>query len=292
MITLTYQGATMEVSLKGGELRRYTNKDGRECLWSGDPYAWTGVAPVLFPTIGALKNQTVLIENKAFSIPKHGLVRHMPFTVHEQGPDFITLCVTQTEETKACYPFDFAFFVTHRFVENGFETILKIENHSDRTMPFIVGGHPAFSCPMKEGESFEEYVVEFEKPEEGRSLLMATGGILSGEEIVPLGENHRTLSLDYSAFDKRDTYVFSDINSRSISLIHKDTRKGIKVSFPTAPVLAVWTMTNKKAPYLCIEPWEGLPALENETGHFEDKPYCIKLDMGKSYSFSYKMQEI
>ena len=56
------------------------------------------------------------------------------------------------------------------------------------------------------------------------------------------------------------------------------------------PVLAIWTMPEKNAPYVCIEPWQGSPAFANETGRFEDKPWCVKLPAGESYECGYKME--
>ena len=64
------------------------------------------------------------------------------------------LYVWENDETKRVYPFDFALSVTHRFVNNGFETRYTVENHSSRVMPFVIGGHPGFASPMNEGEVF------------------------------------------------------------------------------------------------------------------------------------------
>ena len=32
-------------------------------------------------------------------------------------------------------------------------------------MPFFVGGHPAFNCPIVAGDDYTDYYVEFEKEE-------------------------------------------------------------------------------------------------------------------------------
>lgn len=31
-------------------------------------------------------------------------------------------------------------------------------------MPFVIGGHPAFNCPLAAGERFEDYKVRFDRP--------------------------------------------------------------------------------------------------------------------------------
>lgn len=30
-------------------------------------------------------------------------------------------------------------------------------------MPFLIGGHPGFNCPMFAGEKYSDYWIEFEK---------------------------------------------------------------------------------------------------------------------------------
>ena len=50
-------------------------------------------------------------------------------------------------------------------------------------------------------------------------------------------------------------------------------------------MVAFWTKEN--APFLCLEPWHGCAALENESGAFEDKPHCVLLASGESKTLSY-----
>ena len=71
-----------------------------------------------------------------------------------------------------------------------------------------------------------------------------------------------------------------------------DLALALKRAFPEMEVLAVWTMPGKRAPYLCIEPWQGLPPMADETGRFEDKPYHITLGAGECYTCGYRMEVI
>ncbi len=292
MIILEHEGALMEIAELGAEMRRFRSKDGVERIWSGDPAVWKSTAPVLFPTINLLKNGVVTIEGKEWAVPKHGFAKYQMFEVTDQGDDYVTLTLSENAETKAVYPFDFALSVTHRFTEGGFETRYVVENHTGRRMPFVIGGHPGFVCPMAEGEQFTDYVLCFEKAEEGRHLLCDADHLICGEETADLGGDHRTLTLRYEDFDRLDTYIFAGLNSRSVELVHKEHGHGIRVSFPEMEVLAVWTMPGKSAPYLCIEPWQGLPPLADESGLFEDKPYHITLGAGECYTCGYRMEVI
>lgn len=288
MICLKYNGAEMNIAELGAEMRSFTTADGRDWIWRGSEKSWKSSAPVLFPAIGALKDGGATIAGDFYAVPRHGFAKFQMFKVLEEGPDYISLILEQNEETKKVYPFAFAFIVTYRFLENGFEARLTVENHSSREMPFLVGGHPAFNCPMKDGEQFEDYILHFEK-EETVGTTLCGGGLLSDVEAVDFGEDHRTLALKYNFFDTHDTYIFSGLNSRKVDLIHKDTRKGLRFSYDM-PVLAIWTMPNKCAPYVCIEPWQGCPAYVNETGRFEDKPYHVSLKAAEAFCCGYCME--
>lgn len=292
MVTINYKGAIMEIAEKGAEVRRFKSAEGRECLWSGDKDVWGGVSPILFPIAGPLINNTITINGKPYSIPKHGFARNMEFKLIEQGDNFATLELTENEESLSYYPFAFSLQLTHRILDNGFETVVVITNKNDSTMPFTIGGHAGFTCPMKDGEKFTDYALYFEKPEKGECIKCGPNDPTTDIEVVPLGENNDCLTLEYEKFDARDTYLFRDIQSECVCLLNKETKKGIQVSFSKVPVLAIWTASFKKAPYLCIEPWEGTKALTDETGRFEDKPYMVHLPAGEKHTFFYRMQEI
>lgn len=290
MFVLNYEGAEMKIVNPGAELRSYRTADGREWMWQSDPEVWKGCSPVLFPAIGALKDGGATIAGEFYAVPRHGFARGLDFEVVEEGPDFISFMLKENEETKKVFPFDFALIVTHRFLQNGFETRFTVENHSSREMPFLIGGHPGFICPMKDGEKFEDYIVHFEKEETcGTTLCDGPGHTLTTAVPVDLGADNRTLSLKYSDFDKLDTFIFSGLNSRKVELKHRETGKGLRFSFDM-DVLAIWTSPGKNAPYLCIEPWQGGPAYANETGRFEDKPYHVSLGVGEAYSCGYRME--
>lgn len=290
MIELYKDGARMKVALLGGELRAYQDAQGRERLWCGDAAVWKGVSPVLFPAIGALKDGGAAFEGRRYAVPRHGFARDLPFEVTEQGEDFVTLTLEDNEETRKVYPYRFGLSVTHRFVPNGFETRFTVENHSGREMPFLIGGHPGFACPMEEGERFEDYVVRFEKPEEGVLAVCGEKGLLYGEGRAPLTPDGRDLPLRHEDFDRLDTYIFAGLKSRRVELINPATGRGVRLSFPEMPVLAIWSPPHKNAPYVCLEPWHGLPAYAAESGRFEDKPYHVKVGVGGAFSCGYRAE--
>lgn len=289
-IRLQYGNTKAEIQRKGAQMVSFKGNDGRECIWQADPKVWASHAPVLFPVLGNVKDGVVNIDGKVYPMSKHGFSREPEFAVAKVGDDFVDLVLTPNDDTRQKYPFKFAFHVVYTLKENGFRTDFVVENKSDCTMPFCVGGHPAFFVPMEDGAVFTDYQLVFPYKEEGRSLLVP-GGFIDGQEIIPL-ENGTTLPLDYEWFDTRDTLIFPEMNSRSVDMVHKVSGKGLRISYPKMEVLAVWSKPNAHADYICLEPWHGLPSLANESGRFEEKPYVTLLAPGMSYQCGYEVELI
>ncbi len=289
-IELKYGKTTAIISRKGAQMTSFKGNDGREVIWQADPKVWASHAPVLFPVMGNVKDGKVIIDGATYPMSKHGFCREADFDVAKIGDDFVDLVLTPNDNTRSMYPFDFAFHVVYTLFENGFRTDFVVENKSEKEMPFCVGGHPAFIVPMEEGSAYTDYQLIFPCEEEGRSLLVATG-FVDGEEIVPL-ENGRILPLKHDWFDEKDTLVFAEMSSRSVDLVHKDSGKGLRISYPKMEVLAVWSKPVTHGDYVCLEPWHGLPSLANESCRFEEKPYVTILAPGMSHQCGYTVELI
>lgn len=282
--------AAARLDTLGGEMISYI-KDGISYAWQGDPAFWAGHAPVLFPVVCALKNDTIRIEGKQYKIPKHGIARKREFAVSSKTEESVTFSVTANEESLSVYPFRFELYVTHRLLENGFSTTYTVVNADSREMPFCIGGHPGFRCPLRKGESFEEYELLFDRTESIKALYTDNGTLLNRANEAELIQGGRRIPLRYSDFD-RDAFILDGLRSRGVRLVHKDTGKGLHFTFDGFSALGVWTPPMKKAPFVCLEPWAGLPALTDETGNFLDKPYAMVLQPGETRPFSYAMEII
>lgn len=281
-IKLTCGGAAAEIQPRGAQIASFKTASGREVIWQADPNVWAQHAPVLFPVCGSVKDNQISIDGRMYPMTKHGFTRNPEFQVAKQGDDFVELILTPTEESKPMYPFDFVLHVTYTLQENGFTTTFLVENRSDKVMPFCVGGHPGFVCPMENGADFSDYCLVFPQVENGVNSLAPGGYLIDGSEQLPL-QDGTTLPLNYELFDQRDALFFTQLKSRSVNLVHKDSGKGIHFTFPKMEVLAVWTKPGAHAPYLCLEPWHGMPGQVTESGRFEDKPFATHLQPGRCY---------
>lgn len=273
---------------KGGELVSFRDGEGLEYIWEGNPAFWSGQNPVLFPIVGSLKGGRVDIGGKPFEMGRHGFARGMEFSAAEQGEDFVTLELRENGETLSRYPFPFSLQVTHRLLDSGFSTTFTVKNTGTAPMPFCIGAHTAIRCPLYPGERFEDYELLFEEPEHADSHLLNADGVILHDGRRPMLDDSARLPLDYATFAEMDTIIFSLLRSGNVSLVHRETGRGVQLDFHQFPMVAFWTKPG--APYLCLEPWQGCAAYDNESGRFEDKPFCSVLEPGGEKTLSYAFQ--
>ena len=276
-------GATAVTDTLGGELISY-KLGGREIVWDGQSDFWTGHAPVLFPIVGALKHDEVLIDGRVCSMKKHGFARKSAFEPVEITDKRAVYTLTDSEQTLEQYPYRFRLTITHEIGESGFSTAYTVFNPDDKPIWFCIGGHAGFLL-----DSVERYHLEFEQAESCKLYYTDADSILSDRLVCEkaLRETNR-LSLCYDDFDV-DVLIAKDLRSRKVRLVN-DQGHGVAFDFTGFDALGIWTPPHKRAPFLCLEPWNGLPACDNETGNFEDKPFAVSLAPGKAYRVGYKVQ--
>lgn len=282
---------TAIVDTKGGELISFKDERQTEYIWSGDSKYWSGRNPILFPIVGALKNGRVRMEGRDYQMVRHGFARNSEFQVAEQGEDFVRFELKESPDTLSRYPYPFTLWVTHRLTGNGFTTTFQVTNPDVKPLPFCVGAHTAFNCPLHTGERFEDYQLVFETVENSGSLALTPQGTIDPDKTEPILCNTDTIPLRYEPFKKLDTLIFDGLRSKRVKLVHKDTGHGVQMAFQDFPMIAFWTTTTEdNAPYICLEPWHGCAAWDNESGLFTDKPHCIILQPGVSRSLSYTVE--
>lgn len=94
---------------------------------------------------------------------RHGVARINPFEVLEQHKNSVTFVQRSDENTKRDFPFDYELKI--KYTING-DTVTNeyiVTNTGEDKLPFVIGGHPAFNCPLSNNEKFEDYKVVFDK---------------------------------------------------------------------------------------------------------------------------------
>ena len=276
MIELKSDDLQVEVQSLGGALSSIKDKDGVEYLWQGDPTYWSGQAPVLFPICGSVRNDTVLYDQEDGSqvkgkIPRHGLVRKKEFELVNQTENSVTFAIEDDEEMYANYPYHFRLEITYTVTGKTIRTQYEIYNkEAEKSMSYFIGGHPGFNCPLLEDEVYEDYYLEFEKPETCTvPKPFPETGMLDFKDRSSWLENQKEIDLNYDLFNY-DAVTLDNLESRSVSLKSRKHDKGLKLHFNEFPNLIVWSTLNK-GPFIALEPWSGLSTSLEERDRLEDK---------------------
>lgn len=56
--------------------------------------------------------------------------------------------------------------------------------------------------------------------------------------------------------------------------------------------LGLWHKPKSNAPYICIEPWHGIPSDDGVVDDFKEKQQMIRLNANKRYDNSYTIKII
>ena len=142
-------------------------------------------------------------------------------------------------------------------------------------MYFSIGAHEGYYTP----EGIEDYDVILEKEESLHHTLL--GGNLLMNQTVPMLKDARVFPL-YEKYFTIDALNFCGVFSRSVTLRNRKNGKAVQVDFPFAPNLLLWHKPN--SPYICIEPWAGLPDFEDADGDLTKKRGIMRLQRGGQYS--------
>lgn len=276
MIVLKSDQLNVEFQTLGGALSSIKDKDDVEYLWQGDPTYWSGQAPVLFPICGSVRNDTVLYDKedgsqKEGKILRHGLVRKKEFTLVEQTDNSVTFAIEDDEEMYANYPYHFRLEITYTVTGKTIRTQYKIYNkESEKSMPYFIGGHPGFNCPLLDDEVYEDYYLEFEKPETCTvPKPFPETGMLDLKDRNSWLNNQKEIDLNYDFFSY-DAVTLDELESRTVALRSRKHDKGLKLDFKEFPNLIVWSTINK-GPFIALEPWSGLSTSIEEGDRLEDK---------------------
>ncbi|MGM0390150.1 MAG: aldose 1-epimerase family protein [Bacteroidota bacterium] len=270
---------------KGAELCSIKNlKTDKEYIWQANPKIWGSHAPNLFPIIGALKNGEFFFNNKAYQLPKHGIIRNNGnIELKEKNPDSLIFNLIYSEETLKNYPFKFDFEIRFQLQEKTLTVSHKITNLDDKPMYFSVGGHPAFNAPIYEGETYEDYYLEFDRNLDLNTWLLNEEGLISAE-TKPVLQNDNKIQLHKNLFDK-DALIFKNIQSKKVALKSKKSGTVLTVEYNDFKDLGIWAKPG--APYVCIEPWLGYADVEETTQDIRTKEGIIEIMPSKDFSASY-----
>lgn len=267
IVSLAAAGATALLSCEGAELRSWRPAGGPELMWYGDPAHWPFWAPLLFPIVGALKDDRYRWRGKAYKMFRHGFTRFRAFRLLEANGGSARFLLTDDEETRAEYPFAFRLTAGYTLTADAIELQFMVENPGGQAMPYAVGWHPAFKWPFAGGAK-EEYRMEFDA-DESETIPAFTSNGLVRRELRPSPLAGRGFALKPELFPV-SAFVFPNARSKAMAFTAANG-SAIMVSADEMPHLVVWTKPTSP-PFVSLEAWMALPDAEDSDGELANKP--------------------
>ncbi len=288
MHTISNSFLQISVNSTGAELCSLISlASGKEYMWNADPAFWANFAPVLFPIVGGLKDGTYFHEGSEYSLPKHGFIRYNEqVALVKQTTNSLTFGLKYDEKSLLIYPFKFEFFITFLLDGNVLTISHKVLNHGTTDMLFSLGGHPAFRCPLHEGEVYSDYFLEFEQAELARTWDLNSSGEIAEEGRVVL-DNSAILPLDDHLFD-HDALIFKSLKSRAVHLKSHKSSQVLTMRYDGWPYFGVWAKPG--APFVCLEPWLGIADSADHDQQLAHKEAIQTLAAGGTFEAAYSVE--
>ena len=257
--------------------------NGKERLHNGKTF-WNRQAPILFPTVGRLRDNKTIIEEKEYEIQQHGFAKDMNFDLIEKTKNKEIYELKSNSETLKKYPFNFIFNVEYEFKEDTLKTKIKVINKDEKAMLFGLGGHPGFKLDMPQ----EEYYFELETEESEIEFMKVEGSYISNNLAKNILKESKIIEITRESF-LNDAIMMKKLKSNTITLKQKkDNKKVLEFNFKDFPILAIWSLPN--APYICLEPWFNYADRVKETGYFKDKEGIITLNPKEEFKCEFSVK--
>ena len=283
----------VRISSLGAELTSFQRRDlnDLEYVWPADPAQWARHAPLLFPIVGRLSDDTYLLEGKRYNLPQHGFARDQEFQLIQEEASSLTFQLMHSAATQVVYPFEFELRVRYELRGATLTVGWQVRNPAaaGQELLFSIGAHPAFRCPRRPevGEQFTDYAFHFDHPVTLRRQLLR-GGLRSGETAPVLGQQ-AVLPLSYELFAE-DALVFSHFDFTRITLQNAaGTGPFVRMQFDGFPYLGLWTK-GPGAAFTCIEPWQGVASPVGPPQELRDKEGILTLAPSQTFSTSYSIE--
>ncbi|MEQ2625109.1 aldose 1-epimerase family protein [Faecalibacillus faecis] len=289
MVELSNQYLTVNLHPKGAEIISIVgNQDHINYMWKRDACQWANSAPILFPIVGAIKNDTCRIDGKEYHMTQHGFARHNEFEIKNQSQTEVTFTLVSNDEIIKQYPFLFELNVTYKLVENTLTCLINVKNKDHQTIYFQVGGHPAFACPFMENESSNDYYVEFAEYETRNQKVIDVAKRGMSHVQLPFFDHEKRFFVRQQLFNN-DAIVIKDFKSENISIKSLNHQKSIVFHMQGFDHVGLWTAKHVGG-LLAIEPWVGHADYVDFDGEFKEKESCVALDTDKEFNVQFAVE--
>lgn len=282
---------TVTIDTNGAEITSIRDNAGTEYVWNADPAYWKRHSPVLFPFVGSLKNKEYRHNGVTYPMGQHGFARDMEFTLLSTTDTEARYLLKADDATLAKYPFDFELEIVYRLEGSSVTVIWEVTNRGEERMPFSIGAHPAFNCPLssKGDAPRSEYEFRFDNEKPMSCYLVADNGMADThtDHALPETENH-ALTITEHLFDK-DALIIEHDQAHRVELAKKGEKPYVTMVFD-APLFGLWSPVGADVPFVCIEPWWGRCDAVDFNGELADREYGQFAEPGETKTYNYSIQ--
>lgn len=288
--SLENEKISVKIKETGAELCSYFDKETqREIIWQADPNHWKRHAPILFPIVGKVENNEYKLGDSKFQLSQHGFARDQAFELVKQGNNSITLQINSSEELFKVYPFKFKLQVEISISEKVLKVLYRVLNEGDEKIFFCLGAHPGFNVPFDNSSELSDYKLSFEILENSDRLLLSPAGFRTGKREQNWLKGDRINLTEELFID--DALIFDDLKSSFMTIDSDKTNEKVQVGWNKYPHMGIWKPLNN-APFLCIEPWNGMADQEKTDNDFKDKYGIVNLESNNSFECFYTVENI
>ncbi|MDS9469217.1 aldose 1-epimerase family protein [Paracoccus sp. MBLB3053] len=261
----------VEIAEEGAELRSIrTGPDKCEWLWHGDPAWWSGRAPLLFPVVGQSPQGQVTIAGQSFPMKPHGFARNSRFRVVSTDAHRAEMELLADDDTRASFPFSFRLSISFELDGCGLRCLARVANLGADPMPFQFGYHPAFCWPLP-GAAGAPHRLIFEDGQPLRMVHPGPDGLLIDDQH-PVPAEAGVIELDPRLF-ANGALVFPEAAGRAFTYEGGEAR--MRMTTAGLPNFALWQKMG--APFLCLEPWQGMAPFPAQGAAIETRNYSLNL---------------
>ena len=234
-------------------------------------------APVLFPIISGLPDDSLVHNGVSRPIPSHGFARRTEWSSLGDG----CFELATSDATRAQYPFEFRLIIQFT-VDDALTVTHTVINEGDEPLPFLLGGHPAFRWPLPGAETDAEHTVSWQSG--GQTMRQAVSGLRAGRIPSPAVDGRLVLDRAYFA---EDALLFDDLSPREVAYTAAGAAT-VRMRYDDFSRLGIWSKPHS-GDFVCLEPWTGDPAPQGFDGDIVDLPEATLLPVGEQRDFSYSV---
>jgi len=274
----------IQISPKGAELTSII-ANGREYLWQGDPTYWGRRAPILFPVVGRLANDTLRVDGHEYTMKQHGFARDAEF-VYRDGK-----YVLMENGNRENYPYAFELSAKYTTQADTLMCEWQVMNLGNKNMYFQIGAHPAFLLPeYNASDEIHGFIQCYDVDNNIVSPLLFNS--LDDGLRVPYGNpkalfNEKAiLALTNTTFVNGAILIEANQVAK-VALYDKQGHRILTVTCPQADAFGLWAPNKPGCPFVCIEPWCGIADRKDFNLEISERDCIHSLTSDEIYSFKY-----